>query len=155
MGEETTECTCPRTDGYRMIPRRTCLAHAEQDAETGHIVAARRGGKNLRMVAWFNEVCPVGSPVFYWPGAREGEPTESVTRSEAWLLGGHTPVVMVEGYPGGIALSHVMGSSPGSTVGGEAETTAQEATGADLSAEQGESGRGCHDDSPGRIGSFQ
>lgn len=25
------ECTCPRTDGYR-IKRRTCLAHAEQDA---------------------------------------------------------------------------------------------------------------------------
>jgi len=25
------ECTCPRTDGYR-IKRRSCLAHAEQDA---------------------------------------------------------------------------------------------------------------------------
>ena len=53
----------------------------------------------------------------YWPGAREGEGRKSVTRSEAWLLGGHTPVVMVEGYPGGIALSHVMGYTPASAGG--------------------------------------
>lgn len=76
------------------------------------LVTPRRAGKNIRMVQWFNQVCPVGSPVYYWPGAREGEPRKSVTRSEAWLLGGHTPVVMVEGYAGGIALSHVMGYSP-------------------------------------------
>lgn len=53
-------------------------------------------------------VVPVGSPVIYWPGERSGEGHRSATRSEAWLLGGHTPVVMVEGYAGGIALSHVM-----------------------------------------------
>lgn len=70
---------------------------------------ARRSGKSLRLVEQFNEVVPIGSPVLYWPGAREGEGRKSVTRSEAWLLGSHTPVVMVEGYPGGIALSHVMG----------------------------------------------
>jgi len=75
-------------------------------------VTPRRGGKNLRMVAWFNEVCPVGSPVYYWPGVREGEPRKGVTRSAAWLLGGHTPVVLIEGYAGGIALTHVMGYSP-------------------------------------------
>lgn len=71
----------------------------------------RRTGKNRRAVEQFNEVAPIGTPVLYWPGAREGEGREGVTRSEAWLLGGHTPVVMVEGYPGGIALSHVMGYS--------------------------------------------
>jgi hypothetical protein len=73
------------------------------------------------MVEWFNEVCPVGSPVFYWPGVREGEPRKSVTRSAAWLLGGHSPVVLVEGYAGGIALSHVMGYDPNSTVTPPAE----------------------------------
>lgn len=73
-------------------------------------LTARRTGKNLRMVEWFNKVCPIGTAVYYWPGAREGEPRKGVTRSEAWLLGGHTPVVMVTGYAGGIALSHVMGA---------------------------------------------
>ena len=68
---------------------------------------ARRGP-----VEWFNEVCPVGTPVIYWPGEREGDGRKSTTRSAAWLLGGHTPVVMVDGYAGGIALSHVMGYSP-------------------------------------------
>lgn len=60
------------------------------------------------MVDQFNELCPIGSPVIYWPGFRGGEGRKSTTRSGAWLLGGHTPVVMVEGYPGGIALAHVM-----------------------------------------------
>jgi len=78
-------------------------------------VTARRTGKNFRMIKWFNEVCPVGSPVYYWPGVREGEPRKGATRSEAWLLGGHSPVVLVDGYAGAIALSHVMGYSPGST----------------------------------------
>lgn len=50
---------------------------------------------------------PIGTPVRYWPGLREGDGIESVTRSEVWTLGGHTPVVMVEGYAGGIALTHV------------------------------------------------
>ena len=68
----------------------------------------RRAGKNTRAVEQFNARFPVGTPVLYWPGVREGEGRESVTRSEAWLLGGHTPVVMVEGYAGGIALSHIV-----------------------------------------------
>lgn len=69
----------------------------------------RRSGKTLAAVASFNENVPVGTKVVYWPGVREpGLEMVSTTRSEAWLLGGHTPVVMVEGYAGGIALSHVM-----------------------------------------------
>jgi hypothetical protein len=71
-------------------------------------VTPRRSGKNLRAVDQFNQRVPVGTPCLFWPGVREGEGRESVTRSEAWLMGGHTPVVMVEGYPGSIALSHVM-----------------------------------------------
>lgn len=59
-------------------------------------------------VEQFNELVPVGSPVLYWPGVRSGEGRKSVTRSAAWILGGQTPVVMVEGYSGGIALTHVM-----------------------------------------------
>ena len=79
---------------------------------TGLNVAARRAGKQQRLVEQFNELCPIGTPVLSWPGVREGEGRKSKTRSEAWMLGGHTPVVMVEGYSGGIALSHVMGYQP-------------------------------------------
>lgn len=82
-------------------------------------VTSRRNGKNAALMEQFNAVCPVGSPVLYWPGERVGEGRKSVTRSAAWLLGGHTPVVMVEGYAGGIALSHVMGYNPTPEAGDE------------------------------------
>lgn len=55
----------------------------------------------------FNAAHPVGTPVRYWPGLRRGDGIESVTRTPAWCMGGHTPVVTVEGYAGGIALTHV------------------------------------------------
>lgn len=63
----------------------------------------------------WNERHPVGTPVLFWPGGRtfdDGRPVcagrESFTRSAAWNLGGlGIPLVAVEGYPGGIALTHV------------------------------------------------
>lgn len=55
----------------------------------------------------FNSLCPVGSPVRYWTGAREGLGKEGITRSEASVLEGHTAVVWIEGCAGCIALSHV------------------------------------------------
>lgn len=70
-------------------------------------------------VAQFNDHVPVGTPVAYWPGIREGAGAVSVTRSRAWLLGDHTPVVMVEGYGGGIALTHVLPFPPGSQGGAQ------------------------------------
>lgn len=60
----------------------------------------------------WNDVVPIGSPVHYWPGILGGDGAKSVTRSQAWLLGGHTPVVLVEGYSGGIALTHVISYPP-------------------------------------------
>lgn len=75
-------------------------------------VSARRIGKNAASVEQFNRHVPEGSPVLFWPGERAGEGRSSRTRSEAWLLGGHTPVVMVEGYAGGIALTHVFPLPP-------------------------------------------
>jgi hypothetical protein len=56
--------------------------------------------------AW-NDAHPTGTPVRYWPGLREGEGIESMTRSHATVLGGHTPVVWVEGRGDCIALTHV------------------------------------------------
>lgn len=56
----------------------------------------------------WNQTHPVGTPVLYWPGARTGPGTVSRTRSEAWTLGHGAAVVAVEGYAGGIALTHVI-----------------------------------------------
>ena len=60
-----------------------------------------------QLVDIFNDAYPVGTPVRYWPVANEGEGVLSKTRSEAWLLSGHTAVVMVEGKSGAVAVAHV------------------------------------------------
>ena len=49
---------------------------------------------------------PIGTPVLYWPGIRAGEGRPSVTRTPVFNVCG-TECVSVEGYAGGIALSHV------------------------------------------------
>jgi len=58
---------------------------------------------------------PIGTPVLAYPGIRPDDPfarairpkvLDTVTRSEVWEVGG-TLVVSVEGYAGGIALSHI------------------------------------------------
>lgn len=72
-----------------------------------------------REVAEWNATVPVGAAVRYWPGWRQGEGIRSRTRSQAWVLGGHCAVVMVEGAAGGIALTHVQ-PVPASRQSGEA-----------------------------------
>lgn len=54
----------------------------------------------------FNRRHPIGTPVRFWPGVREGEGRVSKTRTPAWLMSSAV-VVSVEGYAGGIALSHI------------------------------------------------
>jgi len=55
----------------------------------------------------FNRTYPVGTVVRYWPGIKYGgSGAVARTRTPAWLVGA-TPCVSVEGYPGGIALTHV------------------------------------------------
>ena len=50
----------------------------------------------------------VGQPVRYWPGAKTGPGRASVTRTPAWVIhGGHSALVSVEGYSGGIDLGWV------------------------------------------------
>ena len=56
--------------------------------------------------AW-NERHPVGTPVLFWPMMRAEAGRPSRTRTPAWVIGGHSAVVMVEGYAGGISLTHV------------------------------------------------
>lgn len=62
----------------------------------------------------FNARYPVGTPVVAYPLTRPEhnmpdffERLETVTRTPAWTLGCGTPVVSVDGYAGGITLTHV------------------------------------------------
>jgi hypothetical protein len=67
----------------------------------------RRLAQGEKAAQAFNSKVPIGSAVTFWPGVREGAGRLSVTRTEAWsTLSGHA-IVCVEGYSGGIALTHI------------------------------------------------
>lgn len=53
------------------------------------------------------EALAVGTSVLAWPGSRDSAPLWTRTRSEPWQLGHGAWVVAVEGYAGGIALTHI------------------------------------------------
>jgi len=53
----------------------------------------------------WNKLHPVGSAVTVTKD--DGSKIETVTRSEAWKLGGHTPVILVEGSIGTHRLTRV------------------------------------------------
>lgn len=55
----------------------------------------------------WNQDHPEGTSVRYWPGVHEGPGVESKTRSAAWVMPSGSAVVLVDGYAGGIALTHV------------------------------------------------
>lgn len=62
----------------------------------------------------FNARYPVGTPVVAYPLTRPDdnqteffERMETVTRTPAWTLGHGASVVSVDGYAGGIALTHI------------------------------------------------
>lgn len=63
-------------------------------------------------VGLFNSRHPVGSDVLFWPGAKDGPGRKTVTRSLAFVASGRTPAVLVGGYSGWIALSHVQPAPP-------------------------------------------
>lgn len=60
--------------------------------------------QNEQVMAW-NEKYPVGTPVT----VRHDDGTLSETRtcSQAWLLGGHSAVILVDGIAGGYALHRI------------------------------------------------
>ncbi len=66
----------------------------------------------MEAAATFNEANPVGTPVLFWPGARVGDGRTSKTRSNAWVMPSGDPVVLVDDYAGGIALTHVTPIAP-------------------------------------------
>lgn len=57
-------------------------------------------------VTGFNAKHDVGTRVLAFPGSRDGRALMTRTRTPAWYVGSK-PCVSVEGYAGGIALSHI------------------------------------------------
>ena len=58
-------------------------------------------------VKLWNEKHPQGTEVSYWTLEKVGPGRRGRTRSAAWLVSGPTPVVLVTGASGGVALTHV------------------------------------------------
>lgn len=68
-----------------------------------------------KLVDEWNRRHPVGTSVRrykYINPNREAEPVLTKTTSAAWVLGGHTAVVMVEGKAGCVALASVIPEEP-------------------------------------------
>lgn len=64
--------------------------------------------KVKKIVRRFNQRYPVGTRIRYWTGLKNyGPGAETTTRTPAEILGGHTPVVWVDGHAACIALTHV------------------------------------------------
>jgi len=62
-----------------------------------------------RMADQWNSKHPIGTPVRYRPSLLiESVPhVDTVTRSEAWVLGDGSAVVAIKGLSGGVHLSHL------------------------------------------------
>jgi hypothetical protein len=70
--------------------------------------------KGQKLADAWNAKHPVGTPVIAYPWVRPEHPAfdpktvlVTRTRSVAWPLGHGEPVVLVEGYSGGIVLEHI------------------------------------------------
>jgi hypothetical protein len=70
----------------------------------------RKGNLGAQEVANFNARCVVGQRVELLNDHGKVEHTK--TTSEAWLLGGHTPVVKVEGRSGCYLLNRITPIKP-------------------------------------------
>ncbi|MGV9383625.1 hypothetical protein ACWDRB_47965 [Nonomuraea sp. NPDC003707] len=75
--------------------------------EVAEALEQARNQERQAVVTEWNARVPVGTPVRYWTGARQGEGKPSRTCTAAHLLEGHTPVVWVDGEGRCIALTHV------------------------------------------------
>lgn len=61
------------------------------------------------LVFEWNQANPIGTPVTRYTMINPlREPMETKTRSEAWLMGGHSAMVMVEGVAGGVLVESVV-----------------------------------------------
>lgn len=90
----------------RMIRDRQTTAEDPHDSPLHHTYATGRDLPSMTADEW-NARYPIGTPIVAYPVTRDDEGLTTVTRSRAWTLGHGSPVVSVEGYGGGICLTHV------------------------------------------------
>ena len=75
----------------------------------GALFKTMKPKNHAALVAEWNAAHPVGTPVTrYKLIAPLREPEETRTRSAAWLMGGHTAMVLVEGVSGGVMVESVV-----------------------------------------------
>lgn len=56
----------------------------------------------------FNKRYPIGTSVTYYELIEPlAKPRTTHTRSEAWVMGGHSAMIMVDGISGGVCLDHI------------------------------------------------
>lgn len=61
------------------------------------------------LVDEWNAMHPIGTPVTRYKLIKPlREPEQTKTRSEAWLVGGHSAVVKVEGVSGGVLIESLV-----------------------------------------------
>lgn len=83
-----------------------CLLRIAYDCITFGDMAKRKSkAEQERDVAAWNEQHPEGTAVVVTKDDRSE--LETVTTSKAWMVGGHTAVVMVQGISGGYLLDRV------------------------------------------------
>ncbi|MFE4334052.1 hypothetical protein ACFRQM_32960 [Streptomyces sp. NPDC056831] len=82
-------------------------AEEPHDSPLHHEYALGRDLSSSMTADEWNRRYPVGTPVLAYPGTRDNEPLDTVTRTPAWTLGHGAAVVSVEGAGGGICLTHV------------------------------------------------
>lgn len=100
---------CTRTIRTATSDTDPCLRQEEPMTDTTPDASGLREAARTTShgdVEEFNRDCPIGTAVLAFPGSRYGRALMTRTRSTAWLVG-REPVVMVEGYAGGIALTHI------------------------------------------------
>lgn len=70
---------------------------------------ADKSRKQQKLVDDWNAAHPIGTPVTRYKLINPlAEPVETKTRSEAWVMGGHSAMVMVDGKSGGVLLESVV-----------------------------------------------
>lgn len=68
--------------------------------------------KQQHIVDSWNEKHPIGTPVTRYRLVNPlADPVQTKTRSLAWVMGGHTAMVMVEGQAGGVMVESCVAAS--------------------------------------------